>query len=495
MRTLLKRHFLLALYFFITFASVAQNDYLYPRGIPLGEDKEYNTIPQKVPLTRTFYVGMPAAASLKQFAPQPQSQGLYGTCVGWATTYAARTILEAQRNNWTDKRIITQNAFSPTFQYRLIQPENYQCEGAFTSQAIKSLKIVGAVPMKDFSVNDGEVLCPSYPMNTTNFITAEAHKIEDYSTLWVDDYFDKFGKIARVKKSLAEGNPVVISMICPASFDKVGSNGLWMPTESPDASTDGRQHGRHALCVIGYDNHKFGGAFEIQNSWGTEHGNGGYVWIPYADFADFVYQAFELIRFTPPTPEAPYLAGSLRLYDMDDTKDLKVELAEKTRNWNVVGTNTDFTYRVVPSLISGSKMRMYLKSEQPAYVYMLGTGSVDKSVNTLFPVEGMSAAMNYSSSEIALPSEEHYFEMDDVVGKDYIVVIYSKEPLAIENIRNDLASRTGTIADKLKKTIDNILIAPKHIQYSKHKIEFTVAQQESNKSAFAMIIEFEHVSN
>ena len=33
--------------------------------------------------------------------------------------------------------------------------------------------------------------------------------------------------------------------------------------------------GSHAMCVVGYDDNKFGGAFLVMNSWGTGWGKGG----------------------------------------------------------------------------------------------------------------------------------------------------------------------------------------------------------------------------
>jgi C1A family cysteine protease len=42
--------------------------------------------------------------------------------------------------------------------------------------------------------------------------------------------------------------------------------------------------GPHAICIIGYDNNRYGGAFEVVNSWGSEWGNDGYLWIKYSDF-------------------------------------------------------------------------------------------------------------------------------------------------------------------------------------------------------------------
>nr|NQU90432.1 hypothetical protein [Bacteroidota bacterium] len=486
------RYFIILWTFLLSACCYAQGDYLYPRGILEGEDTFYEQIPQKSPLTRGFYVGCPTAFSLKQFAPTPKSQKNYGTCTGWACAYAARTILEAQKNGWTNDSTITENAFSPTFQYRIAASNRDSCQGAYTSDVVESLKSVGSVPMKDFYTIDGQVLCPTHPLHGSNLEKAKKHQIEGFTTLWKSGLSDGKDKVLRVKMSISEGNPVVISMICPDSFDKVGKDGLWAPTEDPDDTLNGRQHGRHALCVIGYDNEKYGGAFEIQNSWDTWWGNNGYVWIKYTDFSRFAYQAFELLQFPQPEPYQPLLAGSLRLYDMDDDSTLHVELAEISRNWSVVGPEAANTYQVVESLLSGSKMRMYLKSEAPAYVYMLGTGSVDKTVVTLFPVEGLSPAMNYSEYEVALPSEDHYFYMDNTIGKDYIIVIFSKEELDIETIRNTVENGSGNLSKRFDSAIHDVLIDPKYITFKENEIKFEVKQNETDKKAFAMIIEFDH---
>ena len=34
----------------------AQNDTYYPRGIPKGTDEKYENIPEKAPLTRSFFI-------------------------------------------------------------------------------------------------------------------------------------------------------------------------------------------------------------------------------------------------------------------------------------------------------------------------------------------------------------------------------------------------------------------------------------------------------
>ena len=56
----------------------------------------YSTVPKAAPLARGDYLGAPARMSLKRFAPPVGDQGNQGSCVGWATAYAARTLLKAK---------------------------------------------------------------------------------------------------------------------------------------------------------------------------------------------------------------------------------------------------------------------------------------------------------------------------------------------------------------------------------------------------------------
>lgn len=50
----------------------------------------------------------------------------------------------------------------------------------------------------------------------------------------------------------------------------------------------------HAMCIIGYDDSKFGGAFEVMNSWGDNWGDDGYFWVKYSDIHTIDY-AYSLI--------------------------------------------------------------------------------------------------------------------------------------------------------------------------------------------------------
>ena len=49
------------------------------------------------------------------------------------------------------------------------------------------------------------------------------------------------------------------------------------------------------MCVIGYDDKRNGGCFEVMNSWGKECGDSGFVWIRYKDFKRTVSEAYIII--------------------------------------------------------------------------------------------------------------------------------------------------------------------------------------------------------
>ena len=83
----------------------------------LYDQASINNVPKKAELLTRAYTTLPQSYSLKKYCPTPQSQGIYQTCVGWATAYAARTIMEAIRNGWTNQVYINREAYSPLFSY------------------------------------------------------------------------------------------------------------------------------------------------------------------------------------------------------------------------------------------------------------------------------------------------------------------------------------------------------------------------------------------
>lgn len=67
-------------------------------------------------------------------------------------------------------------------------------------------------------------------------------------------------------------------------------NGLVRPTGAVD--------GGHAIAVVGYDDAKFGGAFQLVNSWGPSWGARGFCWVSYEDMAELLKRDGEACAYT-----------------------------------------------------------------------------------------------------------------------------------------------------------------------------------------------------
>ena len=483
----------------------------YSKGL-IFDDDAYEKLEMKAPLTRGSYGAVPSSASLKIYCPTPGNQNPHGTCVGWATSYAARTILWAKQNQKTDKTLITQNAFSPDFVYKSIEPSDNACsEGSQVPTALRFIKTKGDIFKKDFPQ-----ACPS-SVPTSLFATANNYKIDAFATLFNFNDAAQI-KIEATKKSLAEGNPVTIGMLLPRSFQET-SGELWSPVENIYQSIGG-----HAMCVIGYDDNKYGGAFEILNSWGTAWANGGFVWVKYSDYAYWTKYGFELINnIQPPKPTPPVVVNPPKpqpnvptpqptptTKDYDFSGDLRFVLANGTPmntsieeirglfvpdndgpsptpkpavspnnfkpdpNW---ATGKFIAYRMDRAYTEGTQFRLYLRNNEPAYVYALAMDNTNQAV-VLFPHKPtISPALNYKNNEVALPSESQYIQMDNVRGTDVFCLLHSKQPLDIQAISHRLEQETGTFFQRLYKTMGTQLVDRQYLRYYNQRIRFEVKSQ------------------
>ena len=183
------------------------------------DDENYKKVQMKAPLTRSLYgASLPSSVSLKKWGPTPKTQGQYGTCVGWSSTFAAFTITQSKKYGRTEKSDINQHTYAPLFVYRSISTDNSCATGTYIDEALETLKNVGAPAFEEFNVE-----CPSYiPPDIKN--KAAANRIKDYAKLF-DAMDGQSFKIEAVKKSLSESKPVVIGMKCADSF--FGATGVW----------------------------------------------------------------------------------------------------------------------------------------------------------------------------------------------------------------------------------------------------------------------------
>lgn len=411
---------------------------------------------------------IPEAASLKQFTPTPKNQGNYGTCVAWSTTYCARTIIEASQNNWNDKATIDANAFSPYFIYELAKkPGDNGCrQGTDIESALAKLKEIGTAKMKTFDYE-----CPGGITREAKE-QADKYRIVDYAKIFSLGASSK-SKIEATKNSIAQGKPVVIGMNCPPSFENAKLYWMRLPDESPRTI-----YYRHAMCVVGYDDNKYCGAFEVMNSWGTDWGNDGYIWIKYDDFAEFTRYGYELIEQIPESSE---------------TADMSGEIEFKLRNGgSMEADKKENSFKMKKAYSSGTQFKMLITNKQPAFVYIIGSDLTNEPY-VIFPMNRkMSAALNYQNNKVAIP-KRGWAAMNDVVGTDYFCVFYAKKPLDIYKIQKRIKQTAGTFETKVKTALDNEVVDFRTIQFDTKQGVITFEGKSEGKNVMAIIFEIEHV--
>jgi hypothetical protein len=438
---------------------------IYPQEFGMGlllDDSLYANSPTAAPLMRGDYSDLPSSASLRQNAPTPGNQGPYGTCAGWSTAYAGRTILEAIRNNWTGS-IVDKNTFSPSFVYNQIRMTK-DCDGG--TSLVEALDVVrnqGAAKLDDFGYDCNREVTSIDKVKAVNYRIIEYREVASARTE---------EKTRFVKKSLAESRPVVIAIDCPPSFSSAGE--IWTPKED-EYKNWGRGHG---ITVIGYDDNKFGGAFELINSWGTFWGKNGFAWVRYSDFEYFCKYAFEMIDKSLPDPSIPDLSGTLQFRESNGD-------AMQTK------FNGEF-FSMEKPYYSGTLFELRISNNEPAYVYAFSSDLTFKTYR-IFPFDDrMVAYLPYRQNNVAIPDEESLNMLDETPGISYYCFLYSKENLDIKDIMNKVESEKGSMWQRIKKVLGNKLIEIKNIDFeSSELIDFKA--RSKGKSIVPILIEINHM--
>ena len=231
--------------------------------------------------------GLSNAVSLKKYCPPVGDQGKVGSCTGWATTYTAFTIV---RRIECEKEM---GPFSPLSTFNKLKANqnsfSIDCQsGTSPRNALNLLKRNGAPSFENY---------PNYcDLDKQN--NKYKDKLYDFRTL---NCSGELG-VNNIKAALHNNEPVVIAMSVYKPFGKdmslspkyISKSGEWKFITSQRKAHQSNRISGHAMCIIGYDDSKFGGAFEVMNSWGDKWGDNGYFWVKYSDINTIDY-AYSLI--------------------------------------------------------------------------------------------------------------------------------------------------------------------------------------------------------
>lgn len=352
---------------------------------------------------------LPESVSLLRYAPDRRNQGQQGSCVAWSSVYAARTIVEAASTGQSGNS----TAYSPAFVYNQIGLED--CQGSYIERAMEFMKEKGVVAYNDFPYTDQE--CTRQPNNAL-WSEAYQNRMHGFTRLTEGAGVDGIN-VRAVKEHLAKDAPVVIGMMVGGTFmQNMMGKDLWAPTDE-DRSQMG--FGGHAMCVIGYDDRKQ--AFQIMNSWGPEWGNNGVAWVRYADFKEFVKEAYGI----DPMPKR----GAALNQSFECTIGL---IANDSKAYIPLRLKSSNVFESVNKVAPGTKFKMEIKNSTECNIYIFGQ-ETDGSSYTLFPYPDKTDAKKTSFSPYCGITGYRLFPRgkslvpDNVGTKDVFAIVVTKLPI------------------------------------------------------------------
>ena len=383
---------------------------------------------------------LPEAVSLLRFAPNRLNQGQQGSCVAWSSAYAAQTIAIASATGQDPNTI----AFSPSYLYNQIRLEG--CQGSYIQRAMEAMQKNGGLPLKDYAYDDQD--CEREP-NSSQVREGRQNVIHGFTRITNGDNIDEIS-IRGIKEHLVKGAPVAIGMMVGQSFmqDMMGRE-LWTP-QGMDASQMGM--GGHAMCVIGYDDKKFGGAFQIMNSWGPEWGKNGVAWVRYSDFKNYVREAYGV----DPMPRTANVANA--------PLSCMIGLVNNATGQNIpLRVSGGNVFRTTNPITPGTRFKMSIRNATECYIYVFGQ-ETDGSSYVLFPYLKPGETKSKHSPYCGITGYRLFpkgqsMEADSIGNKDLIAIVVSRQELDYNALNTAISqSRQTSYAGKVNEAVQRMAI-------------------------------------
>jgi len=234
--------------------------------------------------------GLPRSCSIRASWVPVLDQGTLGDC----SAYASLTALNTLFPEWSASGFTPSHMYQYTNARLLGGDTNLPGDnGASISDACLALLSGHVCPDAALTTSGGTV---GAPVPLAAFAAARAATTATAGSAWpaeVSVVNIANGDINAMKAAVAGGCPVVFGAILFHSFADAQATGIVpMP-----AMLDG-VIGGHALTILGFDDDTC--MFEVQNSWGTNWGAGGFLYFPYNYMANgaWVWDIHALIRGT-----------------------------------------------------------------------------------------------------------------------------------------------------------------------------------------------------
>lgn len=444
----------------------------------LFDDEVYDTLSRMPAYDGSKDLDLPVRVDLSAYCPEVRNQGDIFSCVGWAVGYGAMTIRRAISEGWTDKAVITQNAYSALFIYNQIR-EGHCRQGSRLSAAMELVQQSGDCPANvfDFNVED----CERQPEPAVLDL-ARRDTISDYLTLF-GRQDDAKAKIWKVKRALAQKEPVIIGMEIRQNFYQLQKARFWWPDLGNTQPAGG-----HAMTVVGYDDQVQ--AFLVFNSWGTNWGDKGYIRVKYENFAEYCKYAYILIgslgksisqpavgHTIAPVRDLVKLSGSTQLKHLNGFVDQEpiFENTELVGRNGIYQTRQKWTTGQLFQLTAATrKANMYLYAftvdeKQDVHIHWPRKGAW----NNKFAGQNESALVVEAESRITIPGPDKALRISQA-GRDVLYLLFSDRKIkGLKFIVTKMSQVSEQPMVHLQRLMGSHLIPPADIQYGENLAIFT----------------------
>ncbi len=407
------------------------------------DDVFYDSLPLA---NEEFRGSIPSDYSIKKFAAKAGNQLSYKHSTAWSIAGAA-TILESIGYGRINRAETTKNLKSPYFVNMLFADSVKVCEEEISLGTALHLVSVYGLPSLLQYIN----ICPTSVSEKAMKYASRARYYTYYKTFERTD--EEEAKLKRLKTKLVMDKPVIIAMHTPYSFQNAKES--WQPTEVFNEELP-----LQCMIVVGYDDKKNGGSFQVLNSWGSDWGDDGYTWIPYKEF-QFVRYGYSLE--TKYSGDEPLSYTGNFILELSDSTQITLEAGKQKGTFYPLVMHDNFGFR-----IKG-------KSNKPIYIKCYYK-SLNGEVAQVYPTSSWrSALLEHTFRDFSLPDEKNFYTISN---ESYFKIFVFLSPGDITNTDfTELVAGANTSLDIIRSDQYNF---GKNVTWSAEEVQYFARLQESH---------------
>ncbi len=489
-------------------------NFCFSQGLITDEkaNQEYKKIRSKNTSLLADSNSLPDTIDHSKYLPSIINQKAFGTCVGVATTYYMRTLLEAQRLGITDKSKIDQLRFSPSYLFNAVKDStNLDCmKGINLTNALTYLKTKGVV-------NYDEVPYHTCQNNDFTKHPNNSSKIMDFIRVFGAGDNKYEDPVELTKKALSENTPVLVGFFMSPSFDKLKFwNSLWPRFKAflgfeLDEDEDFRLWklvkgeplmAGHCVCIVGYNNNKYGGAFKVVNSYGDSWGDNGFFWIKYSDYPKLAQYCFQAYLEPDLKPAKSELSANVIIRFGTTSIDNEVPYMRVFSDNKIDSSKQIGTYSLLYPQNTGTLFIHEANITNQCYLYLIGKNESSLETPLLFPNIDSTSELIGANSKFLFPSpewnkektasKERAYKLIEPLGKENWLFLFSKKKLNITDYISKINAANGPFTKRVVDAFGEELVPYNQINYNDKKIAFDLRKGHKG-SIVPILITFDHM--